>query len=56
MTDIVIKGKIYVPENEDLFYEDFDKLLQKHNAHFKGSIKAYQFDDCEIISNEETGY
>lgn len=56
MTDIVIKGKIHVPENEDLFYEDFDKLLQKHQAIFNGSIKAYQFDDCEIISDEKTGY
>jgi hypothetical protein len=55
MTDIVIKGKIHVPGSEDLFCEDFDKLLQKHNAMFDGSIKVYQFDDCEIISNEETG-
>lgn len=55
MTDIVIKGKIHVPGSEDLFCEDFDKLLQRHNAMFDGSIKVYQFDDCEIISNEETG-
>ena len=56
MTDVVIKGKIYVPGNEDLFYEDFDKLLQKHDAHFDGSIKAYQFDDCEVISDEKDRY
>lgn len=56
MTDVVIKGKIYVPGNEDLFYEDFDKLLQKHDACFDGSIKAYQFDDCEVISDEKDRY
>jgi hypothetical protein len=56
MTDVVIKGKIYVPGIEDLFYEDFDKLLQKHDARFDGSIKAYQFDDCEVISDEKDRY
>ena len=56
MTDVVIKGKIYVPGNEDSFYEDFDKLLQKHDARFDGSIKAYQFDDCEVISDEKDRY
>ena len=56
MTDVVIKGKIYVPGNEDLFYEDFDKLLQKYDARFDGSIKAYQFDDCEVISDEKDRY
>ena len=55
MTEIIFKGKISVPENEDLFLKDFDALLGSHSASFHGSIKAYQFDDCEIISDEEAG-
>lgn len=55
MTEIVFKGTISIPENEDLFLRDFDALLGAHNASFHGTVKAYQFDDCEIISDEEAG-
>lgn len=53
MVDLVIKGKIFIPGNEDAFCEDFDKFLDDHKAHFDGSIKIYQFDDCEIVSDEK---
>ena len=55
MQEIVFKGKINVPSDEDLFLKDFDELLEKHRASFTGSVQVYQFDDCEIISDGETG-
>lgn len=55
MVDLVFKGKVIIPQNEDDFLKDFDILLQKHNARFIGDAKVYQFDDCEVISYEETG-
>lgn len=55
MVDLVIKGEISIPGNEDAFCKDFDMILGKHQARFNGTIKVYQFDDCEVVSDEETG-
>jgi hypothetical protein len=55
MIDLVLKGKITFKGSEDKFLEDFGKFLDSHQATFDGTYRVYQFDDCEIISDEETG-
>lgn len=55
MVDLIFKGKISIPGDEENFLKDFDSLLEKHHASFTGDAKVYQFDDCEVISYEETG-
>lgn len=56
MIDLVLKGKICFPENnEDEILRDFDIFLAEHKAHFDGTARVYQFDNCEIVSDEEAG-
>lgn len=52
--DLVFKGKITIAlEEEKDFLKDFEDLLVKHNAQFNGTIRSYEFDECEIIEEVE---
>jgi hypothetical protein len=55
MIQIIFKGKFELEEkNSSAFIQDIENLLKKHNCTFYGSINSFQFDDCEIIADEET--
>ena len=41
--DLAFKGKV----------KDFEDLLAKLDAYFDGTIRSYEFDDCEIIEEIE---
>ena len=52
--DLAFKGKVTLSsETEQDFLKDFEDLLAKHDAYFDGTIRAYEFDDCEIIEEIE---
>lgn len=52
--DLVFKGKITISlEKEKDFLKDFEDLLIKHDAYFDGTVKSYEFDECEIIEEVE---
>lgn len=54
MIDIVFNGAIQINnDQEKTFLEDFDKFLSTHNARFKGTIRAFEFDEAEIIEEVE---
>ena len=52
--DLAFKGKVTLSsEKEQDFLKDFEDLLAKHDACFDGTIRSYEFDDCEIIEEIE---
>lgn len=54
MTDISLNGTISVPnEFKDKFIEDLNEFLINHNSQFNGSIRYHEFDDYEIIEEDE---
>lgn len=55
MIDIILKGKISISsENRDKFLRAFDDLLVQNNATYIGTVKSYEFDEVEIVEDEET--
>lgn len=54
MIEVIFKGTVSIDnENEPKFIEDFKGLLSKYNALYSGEIRAYEFDDVEVIEIEE---
>lgn len=53
MVDITINGSITFPKYPDEFSKDFNDLLSKYSAHFHGRIQSYEFDEAEIVIDEE---
>lgn len=54
MIDISLNGTISIPnEFVDKFIKDLDEFLINHNSQFHGSIRYHEFDDCEIIEENE---
>ena len=52
--DLAFKVKVTLPlENEQNFLKDFEDLLVKHEAYFDGTIRSYEFDECEIVEEIE---
>lgn len=52
--DLVFKGKVTISlEKEKDFLKDFEDLLVKHDGYFDGTIKSYEFDECEIVEEVE---
>ena len=55
MTDLIFKGKVSLENKQrDSFIRAFNDLLVSYNAQFSGEVKSFEFDDCEIIEDEET--
>lgn len=55
MTDLIFKGKVSLENKQrDNFIRAFNDLLVSYNAQFSGEVKSFEFDDCEIIEDEET--
>lgn len=53
MVDFVLNGKIILEDyNLNKFQEDFAQLLYKYQTVFKGEIRSYSFEECEIIEPE----
>lgn len=54
MTDLIFNGKITISSDKrDEFLRSFNDLLASNNLQFNGTVNAYEFDDCEIIEDEE---
>jgi hypothetical protein len=53
MVDITINGVISFPNTPNEFAKDFNDLLGKYSAHFKGQMRSYEFDDAEVIDDEK---
>lgn len=52
--DLAFKGKVTLSsEKEQDFLKDFEDLLVKHEAYFDGTIRSYEFDECEIVEEIE---
>lgn len=51
MIDIIFNGEIKISEeNSIVFISEFDQLLQKHSAQFRGLMKqSQQYEEAEII-------
>jgi hypothetical protein len=49
--DIIFNGEIKISEeNSIVFISEFDQLLQKHSAQFRGLMKqSSQYEEAEII-------
>ena len=54
MLDVIFKGRVTLDkEQKDEFLRNFQDILNKHNAQFFGECSIFEFDDCEIITDEE---
>lgn len=54
MIQIVFKGKFsFDDSNSSDFIKDVEDLVVKHKGTYVGMISRFQFDDCEIIEDEE---
>ncbi len=54
MTDLIFKGKVSLKNiQRDNFVRAFNDLLTKYDATFSGEVKSFEFDECEIIEDEE---
>lgn len=51
MVEIILQGKVKLPEDkQQLFIQEFSKLLQSINGEYYGIIKqGYTIEDAEII-------
>ena len=52
MVDITFNGVITVPKDHDQFVKDFNDLLSKYSAYYKGQMRSYEFDEAEVIDEE----
>ena len=48
--DLAFKGKVTLPLEKE---QNFEDLLVKHEAYFDGTIRSYEFDECEIVEEIE---
>lgn len=51
MIEIILQGKVKLPDDkQQLFIQEFSKLLQSINGEYHGIIKqGYKIEDAEII-------
>lgn len=55
MVDIIIHGKAtFQKEQVQEFLKDLDALFVKYETRFHGNIQSYEFEECELIIDEET--
>lgn len=53
MIDIIFNGKIVIEDhNFNEFREDFAQLLRKYQTNFKGELRSFVFEECEVIEPE----
>lgn len=52
MVDVTINGVIKFPKSLEGFEKDFNDLLTKYSAHFKGQLRSFEFDEAEVIDEE----